>query len=371
MSTLRDDHDLEQLLRATLERRAGTVDSGPAWTGVPATRRRWLAPLVAAAAVVAVTGAVLGIQHAVDRRGQAPNPRPGTHVPQPSTVSSPPPAPPARLQGVALRWAHSPVPQGYRLEYRTLTADFALQQLVKIGDPQAPPTGGGWHGVLVRVWTPGAFDPASMRSRRTVQVGGLSGLYGSAPAGQFDPQVRVSSGRLPTLAVRHAGRWVTFAGQTAQTQRAAELVRVARSVLVGSGTAAMRVPLRLGTAPAGLRVLGANEDLDPTHPYGLTVLLSGRRPGAGGPTTLDIQVWQSKQVPFSPTSGTISGGGRNGVLDTSKHAVAFPIGRRVVVISLDGPAGSPADLRRLVAGLSWAPDVTDESSWFDATTLLR
>jgi hypothetical protein len=66
MTTMRDDRDLEQLLRETLATRAGTVDRGPSWRGsdeAPRKPHRWLAPLIAAAIVLAVAGGVIAIEH--------------------------------------------------------------------------------------------------------------------------------------------------------------------------------------------------------------------------------------------------------------------------------------------------------------------
>lgn len=62
-----NDHELEDTLRTTFTGRAGTVARGPGWDGaaLASTRRRrmrWIAPLAAAAVVLAVVGVVLGIR---------------------------------------------------------------------------------------------------------------------------------------------------------------------------------------------------------------------------------------------------------------------------------------------------------------------
>lgn len=96
---------LETTLRATLAGRAETVTHGPDWAPpaeLTARRRprhvvRWLAPLAAAAAVAAVVGSVVAIEHESSGR----HVRPGTHQPTDTRTSArpslqvppPPPAP--------------------------------------------------------------------------------------------------------------------------------------------------------------------------------------------------------------------------------------------------------------------------------------
>jgi hypothetical protein len=57
MRPTRTDDDLERLLRTTLDSHAATVVAGPAWTGSNGRpqQRRWVAPLLAAAVVAALT----------------------------------------------------------------------------------------------------------------------------------------------------------------------------------------------------------------------------------------------------------------------------------------------------------------------------
>lgn len=67
MSPMRSDEDLERLLRSTLTARGDSVHSGPQWTGQRGDAsvrrlRRWQAPLLAAAAAVALAAGVLAIE---------------------------------------------------------------------------------------------------------------------------------------------------------------------------------------------------------------------------------------------------------------------------------------------------------------------
>ncbi|MEP7020257.1 MAG: hypothetical protein ABI808_06370 [Pseudonocardiales bacterium] len=65
-----NDQDVERVLRTTLTNRAGTVTNGPAWNAQDdvSTRRtrrraRWLAPLAAAAVILAVVGGVFALRY--------------------------------------------------------------------------------------------------------------------------------------------------------------------------------------------------------------------------------------------------------------------------------------------------------------------
>jgi hypothetical protein len=82
MTTMRDDQDLERLLRDTLAARAETVTSGPAWAPIvdaPHRPHRWLAPLIAAAVVVAVAVGVIVVErssHHTNAVHPSPSPSP-------------------------------------------------------------------------------------------------------------------------------------------------------------------------------------------------------------------------------------------------------------------------------------------------------
>lgn len=81
-------NDLETLLRDTLSARAETITRGPNWQPAQPRqrRRRWVAPLIAAAAVLAVAGTVVAI-HASSGRQRATHP---SGTPSPTPTSSAP-----------------------------------------------------------------------------------------------------------------------------------------------------------------------------------------------------------------------------------------------------------------------------------------
>ncbi len=80
---------------------------------------------------------------------------------------------------------------GYTKEERMVTAQFSGEQLIKNDDPQRNTigNGGGPAGVLVRRWTSGAFNAATVAAPVHVRVGTHAGLFGATPAGLFDDQV--------------------------------------------------------------------------------------------------------------------------------------------------------------------------------------
>ncbi len=383
MTGLRDQRDIERILRSTLTEVAGTVNNAGRVTAPvgsdqsPPRRRsaRWAAPLAAAAAVAAIAAAAALAPSHTDKNAPIAPPTSSSNVPGSST----PPPTAKRATGVRLEWWTTPIPAGYTETQRIVTAQFSGEQLIKKDDPQRNTigNGGGPAGVLVRRWTPGTFHASTVAAPVTVQIGAHAGLFGATPAGLFDDEVPYASGTVPTLAVHVAtDEWITLAGATSQTQRKDELVRVAKTVLSASRTTPMAVPFRLTGLPVNLRVLGASENLDPAQPDGLQIdvtdgPLSGSLETVQQTTDLSLQIWRHNAIPTSQTGGRATVDNRTGVLDSTGRAAYFPIGARLTDIELDGPGATPAALQAVLAGLEWSPDPSDERTWYDATDMLH
>ena len=386
MTGPRDQQDIEQILRSTLAEVARTVtDAGPVTAPVSLGQRqprrrtaRWAATLAAAAAVIAIAAAAaLEPSHADHKIAPIAPPTSFAKVSGSPTPSSGP-----TLKGapaVRLAWWTTPVPSGYIKEERMVTAQFSGEQLIKNNDPQRNTTGngGGPAGVLVRHWTPGAFNAVTVASPVQVRIGTHTGLFGATPAGLFDDQVPYARGTLPTLAIKVAAdQWVTLAGATSQTQQKDELIRVARIILAAATTTRITVPFRLTTLPKTLHVLGASEDLDPTHPYGLEIditdgPLTGPIETVQQTTHLRLQIWRNNSLPSSPTGGRTTADNRTGVLDTTGQAAYFPIGVRLADIEYDGSGATPAALKTVLTSLRWSPNPSNEKTWYDAAGLLH
>ena len=391
MTGPRSEQDIERILRSTLADVAGTVRDADEVTGPvgPGPRQpryrtaRWAATLAAVATVAAIAAAT-ALQPWRSAHKIAPiAPPSSSSVSESQKQRQPDTRSPTRPQqsspAVRLQWWTTPIPAGYAEQERMVTAQFSGEQLIKNNDPERNTVGngGGPAGVLVRRWTRGAFNATTVASAVTVRIGHHAGLFGATPAGLFDDQVPYAKGTLPTLAVHVAAdQWVTLAGTTFQTRQKDELIRVAATVLSATATTPVAVPLRLTRLPTTLHILGASEDLDPTRPYGLNIdITSGPLVGpvetVQQTTDLHLQIWRQNAIPTSPTGGHTTADHRTGVLDTTGQAAYFPIGARLADIELEGPSATPAALQTVLANLTWSPDPSKQSTWYDATDIFR
>lgn len=92
MTLMRDDQDLERLLRDTLAGRALDVTTGPSWRGADKGSRRpqrWLAPLLAAAVVALATGSVVLVEHSFDDQRATHRTASPTQSPSPTPTPAP------------------------------------------------------------------------------------------------------------------------------------------------------------------------------------------------------------------------------------------------------------------------------------------
>ncbi len=136
------------------------------------------------------------------------------------------------------------------------------------------------------------------------------------------------------------------------------------------------MPFRLTALSTTLHVLGASEDLDPTHPYGLEIdltdgPLTGPIETVQQTTHLQLQIWRKNALPTSPTGGPTTADNRTGVLDTTGQAAYFPIGARLADIEFDGSGATPTALQKVLLGLRWSPNPSNEDTWYDAADLLH
>lgn len=370
-------NDLDDALRAMLRDRAGDIRALPTELADPGAldhltpddrpthhrATRWM--LVAAAAVVlAVTGSIIAVHNLGSGKVTSPA----------ATVShTPGPVRPApNGAGRILQWTVGiDVPAGYQLMDRALAPTSQTVSLRKLADPDAKGCCGGSlpRTVYATVYNRGAFRSAVAAQAGTpVRVGDRPAWSATLPGGPFDSFTPISNDPLPSVAWEYApDSWAVVQATTPATRELSRLLLVANAVRPGE-TSALRLPLRLGYLPAGLTARSASQNL--VEVYGTTVTLAD----AADPeraTSLNIQVW-ADNTPKEQADGAqpITVGGRPGTLYPD-GAAQIVLGTRSIVIGLGGPRGSHEELMRVLAGVRWAPDVTDPSTWFDATTLVN
>ncbi len=370
--------DLDQALRAMLHERASDITTVPAdfsdldsleilnggADSAAHHRARWWTFAAAAALVALVVGVTVAVR---DRDTGRPQPvAPITSHPHPT----PTPTAPRRPSGATLRWSFAlAVPPGYQLMDRALTAGFQSVDLRKVDDPDAVGCCGSLpRTVFVTLYRAGAFHADGTRSGTPVDVNGQRGYYGIRPAGPWDGIVPVSHKSLPTVSWEYApNSWAVVRATTPTTQAVKQLLLVARAV-IPHRTSAIRLPLRFGYVPASLRTVQASYNLPEN--YGTTVAIADGALGEETTDSLNIQVWRDAG-PHEGMAGAkpVTVGGRSG-RQTPDGAVSVLVGRRDVVIGLDGPHRSAATFAKILASVHWATDPSDTSTWLDATTLV-
>jgi hypothetical protein len=222
MTATRTDDELEQLLRATLSSQADTVTAGPSWARaeVP-SRRRWIAPLIAAAVVLGLVATVVALrsQHS----------------------ATPPATPPAPKSGAD--FTAFPVP-GYPVAGVLFQSGY---RAVAVRTPRTHDKNKA--DAIVFAMGPRGYDFRGFRSQAHITVDGRPGYRGTAPALPNNDGHRV-----PTIVWNDVpDHWALV--QSVEDQPApptATLLRIA-AVAQPSGHMSVPTPFRFSAVPAGYR----------------------------------------------------------------------------------------------------------------------
>ncbi|HZZ95977.1 MAG TPA: hypothetical protein VFE19_03120 [Jatrophihabitantaceae bacterium] len=356
MTSLRNDQDLERLLRATLDGRADLVQDGPRWetTAVPSHRRRWLAPAVAAAVVAALAGALVALQQANDdqsRPTRSPSPTVRSAPdPSPTATSLPPTAHPARRAALTT-FGLRPLP-GYATHAAWSEPGYRQRAVRIIADPDEPIGCNGCESAsdYITVYAKGRFDAAAngVTSWPTTSVANHPTHLGQLA------WVGGPSTRLPTMAWEYEpDSWALVQGVTPLGGRTATLQQVAAAV-EPSAAEPILVPFRLTWAP-DLAVTDVFDDR--SENYALVFDLGS---GGGHGFSAAVQRGQTPTVPMTAKYRTAIGGltgyynRRDAVADVHLGKVLVEFG---LTDGVDGQQLDEADRRdmdHIVAGLRWS-----------------
>ena len=273
--------DLEQLVRDTLSNRASTVDRGPAWrpadVSTPRRHPAWVAPLIAAAVIIAVAAAVVGLRHVADRdraahktgapTQQRPSPTPTSSPdPSPTVTSLPPTGHPARRAALTT-FGLRPLP-GFAL-HEVLSEPGYQRRAVRItADPDVPIGCNGCESAsdYITVYAKGRFDaaangvtswPATTVGTHPAHLGQLAWIDGPTT-------------RLPTIAWEYqSDSWAVVQGVTTLGGQTARLQQVAAAVKP-STPQPIPVPFRLTWVP-DLAVTSVVDDRSENYAFTLNL----------------------------------------------------------------------------------------------------
>jgi hypothetical protein len=280
----------------------------------------------------------------------------GTSVASPDTGS-------ATVVQFDPRWMSLAAPPSWRETERRITGEFQQFGLRPLDEDDLPRNCNGCGEdpptAYLTAYAPGKFDPAAMRSAEPVSVDpDTGGFYRASEASQD-----------AVLAWQYApDAWATVRGRTSATSEPGRMLELARALRPDDRTA-IRVPLGIPDVPPPMKL---TELTVVREKYGTTMEFgSCGRTDVGGSRDcwddagyLSVQIW-----PTGDTSGHIDDkgatpgriGGRDGVYAAGGDSAAVQVTPgMLVVFSLTAPE---ADLKDILATLTWAPDPADEQTW--------
>jgi len=246
---------------------------------------------------------------------------------------------------------------GYSTEFTTVTAEY---QDVDLSGP-AFAVGG-----TVRVYGPGAFNPATIQHGTPVDVNGHRGYYGKL--GHLEPGLLVSGTVVAWPYAADAWALVTLKIPSGPA-RLTDEVKVAEAVRIGP--AALKVPFRLGYLPSGLAPTAAqteprspvNEGVITFNDDKLTVTVNRQGlddavPHCSGNDAVAVTV-RGHHGCFRDD---------NGVGDGRRLQLEIPGGWLTVQVPRSHTY-SDAVLKRIAASATFA-ELDQPGTWFDADTAL-
>jgi hypothetical protein len=184
------------------------------------------------------------------------------------------------------------------------------------------------------------------------------------------------------------GAWAMASGASGATKAAVDQANLALARAIRPGSTPIRVPFRLSYLPPGLAGESADVFHDTVRTVGqsATLALEDGTP-AGSPvndgpwgSAMDVTVWTDKaslaesDCPKHPRRFTV--GARTGCFLTDHGATSGLLidlpGHPVRLLLDAGHYGtySDAELVRILAGLTFAPNLDDETTWFPAGSAL-
>lgn len=368
----RTENDV-RLACLALEDDAPSVDEvlaaviGPARrrSGRPRQRRTYLAvaATVVAVSAVAVAALVWPAQH---------------------RVSSPPATRPPADQALS-RVAFTVVaPPGYQTVEYTSGALFQQAGLIRV----RPHYDGGW--ATITRYRQGGYHGTT--AGRSVSVDGQPGFVvaDAHPTSVGYRDTDPSAHQRAVVWQYAPGSWAMATGGSGRTPAAVDQANLGLAEAVRPGTTQVRVPMKLGYLPGPLILESASTA--PWNPpvQGQYGALSLKDPTpAGSPlstatwgSAMDIVAWVKHTslggspfgCPAIPRTFTVEGNKGCYLSDHGKTSgLIVDVAGHTVRIRLDAAhygKYSDADLVRIVAGLSFTPDVTDPATWFPAASAL-
>ena len=261
------------------------------------------------------------------------------------------------------RWMSLAAPASWRETERRVTAEFQQFGLRPADEDELPRNCNGC-GVdpptaYLTAYAPGEFDPAAMRTAEPVSVDpDTGGFYRASEASQD-----------AVLAWQYAqDAWATVRGRTSATSEPGRMLELARALRPDDRTA-IRVPLSMPDVPPPMSLAEltvVREQFGTTLEFGNCGKTDvGGSPDCGGDAGyLRVQIW-----PADDPSGLVDDkgatpariGGRDGLYAADGDSAAVQVRPgMLVVFSLAAPK---ADLKDILATLTWAPDPADEQTW--------
>jgi hypothetical protein len=276
-------------------------------------------------------------------------------------------------------------PRGYETVEYSSGALFQRASLIQV----VPKYDNGW--ATITLYRPGGYHGTT--TGKAVRVNGQRGFV-VADAHPTSVAYRDTDPTVHERAVvwQYApGAWAMATGARGLTPAAVDQANVSLAAAVRPGTAPVRVPMKLGYLPDALTLESAStvpRNMPEVHGQYGALSLKDQTP-AGSPldtapwgSAMDIVAWV-EHTPFAgPPFGcaanarTFAVGGNKGCY-LSDHAVTsgliVDVAGHTVRIRVDAAhygKYSDAELVRIVAGLRFAPNVTDPATWFPAASAL-
>jgi hypothetical protein len=355
---MRTEHDIRDALDAKAAEAADQVS-------LPVSRPRSLrrvAPVlgaIAAAAAVAVTVSVVATGGKTTHTAAAPPHRSGCGA--------------AATQTTVLRYDFRvvDVPAPYRSSPGVICS--AMQQvhvtlegivLRSRDNPDGPFPQGS-----VTMFSKSAFDPTAVEKGRRVTVQGHRGYFGDLPVVGGSLPVPKS---VPTLVWEYArDSWAVVQAAWSPNQLAGAQL-LAAHVRIGE-LQPIPIPFKLGWVPDGLVAAGAVGD---------NVGLSDRTPAKSADCTtascgsaMSVGVYQPgvPDGPHAPGTRRIRIDGHDAIIYPHASELDVGFGDRTLLIRVDpNHLGkfSDQDLIKIAQNVTMSPNMTDPSTWFDATTVV-
>lgn len=353
---MRTEHDIRDALDA---KAAEAADRVTLPTGRPRSLRR-VAPVLGAVAAVTAVAVTVSVVATRDKTTTTPR-RHGTGCGAAAT------------QATALRYDFRvvDVPAPYRSLPGVICS--AMQQVHVTLDGVALRSRDNPDGPFpqgsVTVFSKRAFDPTAAENGRRVTVQGHRGYFGNLPV--VGPSLPVPKS-VPTLVWEYApDSWAVVQASWSQNPLAGAQLLAAR-VRIGEHQPVL-MPFKLGWVPDGL-VAGGAQDWG----IGLSDGLPAKRADcstASCGSAMSVSVYEPgvPDAPHAPGTRRLKISGHDAILYPRAAELDVGLGDRTLWIRVDpNHVGkfSDRDLIKIAQNVTMSPNMTDQKTWFDATTVV-